>query len=143
MPAALSLPATKDMIDNKELLKIFSDKPITISDLQNLGYDIDSREFIDAFLWLKSEVMIKPLSGNSYGLVDGYDMVTWSEIDLIITSDGKNYLNPIKTPSDKVSNWLIKPLTVAVLTALICTPISYYIGTGLKGSDCKEAIKAK
>jgi hypothetical protein len=130
------------MIDPKIILKNFSDAPITIQNFIDDGYNIHEKEFFDSFLWLKSEQMIKPLVHNSYGISVGADgMPAWSVVDLIITSKGKDYLNPPKPYSEPVSKWLFKPIAVAVLTIIICTPISYYMGTIFSQETCEEVSK--
>jgi len=129
------------MNEYKKLLKQFSDHPITINDIENNGFDINSKEFVTSFQWLESEQLITPLSESTCGL-RLYDNGSplWVPVELVITKKGKDYLDPPKLESDKLKNWLFKPLIVAIITSLVSGAIGFYIGKKLQQNKLCQQI---
>jgi hypothetical protein len=116
------------MIDPKELLQHFSNSPIDIHDLKALGFDLDDKAFLDCFAYLERKEYICPLHAKSCGINRTSSGASYGRVDIIITERGSHYLNPPKAESDKLKNWLIRPIIVAVATAVITAPISGVIG---------------
>lgn len=141
------------MIEPKSILKKFSDQPITYKNLQKDGFDIGNGDFVNSFLWLKSEGLIKPLDGYSFGIsVGACGTPSWSVTDLIITSNGKNYLNPPIKEKEPISLWLGRPVAIALVSTLVTAPISgaigYYFGqlkkadsTSIKSTPSESEVK--
>jgi hypothetical protein len=123
-----------------EILKAIQDKSNPYCDITTLKpeHDIYSEDFTASFTQLRGDGLIRSNHTDCGLTITPDGMTAWTVSNLYITEKGKLLLSPPKPKKESVVSWLIKPVILASVIALV-----YWITPQIYGHYNKADNPAK